>query len=331
MAKVQNRSTKDDAIVQEIPAACADERKAIEFLEKQRWGVTGAACPCCGSVAVYQMKDSKTGMRQANCRWRCRDCKKQYTVRTGTVFEDSRIELRHWCYAFWRAATSKKGVSALELHRQTGISYKSCLFMLNRIRYAMSDSAPEMLGPEGGIVEVDETYVGGKPRHANYRPHNFFEQQDHRKTWHKKKRAVIAMVERGGKVKTKPVANVTGSNVQAVMKDNIDKSARIATDESRIYPNCDQHFEGGHRSVNHSIKEYVRGQVHTNTVEGFFSSVKRGLNGIYHSVSKEHLHRYLSEFEFRYNHRHIEDGQRTLEAIKSAEGKRLTYKESLAV
>jgi transposase-like protein len=325
--KVQNRSTKNDEIIKAIPAACADEQTAVEFFEKQRWGAS-PACPCCGSVAVYQMKDSKTGERQANNRWRCKDCKKQYTVRTGTVFEDSRIELRHWCFAFWRASTSKKGVSALEIHRQTGISYKSCLFMLNRIRFAMSDSAPEILGPDRGIVEVDETYVGGKPRHPNYHAKAFFTQEDHRKTWHKKKQAVLAMVERGGKVKTKPIANVTGSNVQSIMRENIDKSARIATDQSVAYPGCEQHFTSGHRSVNHSKKEYVRGEIHTNTVEGFFSSVKRGLHGIYHSVSKEHLHRYMSEFEFRYNHRHIEDGPRTLQAIKGAEGKRLTYKET---
>jgi transposase-like protein len=324
--KVQNRSTKNDQIIKEIPMACADEQTAVEFFEKQRWGDT-PACPCCGSVDVYQMMDSKTGERQKNNRWRCRDCKKQYTVRTGTVFEESRIALRHWAFAFWRASTSKKGVSALEIHRQTGISYKSCLFMLNRVRFAMSNSAPEILGPDRGIVEVDETYIGGKPRHPNYHSHQI--KKDHRKTWHKKKQCVLAMVERGGAVKTKPIANVTGSNVQAAMQENIDKSARIATDQSVVYPGCEQYFTSGHRAVNHSIKEYVRGQIHTNTVEGFFSSVKRGLNGIYHSVSKEHLHRYMSEFEFRYNNRDLDDGPRTLMAIKGAEGKRLTYRESV--
>ena len=327
MSKVQNRSTKDDQIIKEIPMACADEQSAVEFFESKRWGDT-PACPCCGSVDVYQMMDNKTGERQKNNRWRCRDCKKQYTVRTGTVFEESRIPLRHWCFAFWRASTSKKGVSALEIHRQTGVSYKSCLFMLNRIRFAMSDSAPGPIGENRGIVEVDETYVGGKPRHANF--HNrpgFFDKPDHRKTWHKKKQCVLAMVERGGKVKTRPIASVTGRNVQQIMRENIDKSARIATDDSRAYPGCGEYFTSGHLSVNHSKKEYVRGQVHTNTIEGFFSSVKRGLNGIYHSVSKEHLHRYMSEFEFRYNYRDLEDGPRTLMAIKGAEGKRLTYKE----
>ena len=152
MAKslVQNRSTKDDPVIQEIPLACADEKAAVEFMEKQRWGEF-PFCPGCASLGVYQMRDAKTGERQANYRWRCRDCKRQFTVRIGTVFEESRIELRHWCFAFWRASTSKKGVSALEIHRQTGVSYKSALFMLHRIRFAM---APAYSGPLSGDVEV---------------------------------------------------------------------------------------------------------------------------------------------------------------------------------
>lgn len=326
MTKVQNRSTKNDEILGEIPEACANEKAAVEFFEKRRWK-HGVACPCCGSVDVYQMKDSKTGERQADFRWRCRDCKKQYTVRTGTVYEDSRIPMRHWAYGFWRASTSKKGISALEIHRQTGISYKSSLFMLHRIRFAMGDSAPEQIGQNHGIVEVDETYVGGKIRHPNY--HSGIEREDGRLTWQDNKQPVLAMVERGGKVKTRAIANVTARNVQAIMRENIDKSARIATDQSVVYPGCGKHFTSGHLAVNHSKKEYVRGEVHTNTVEGFFASVKRGLNGIYHSVSKEHLHRYLAEFEFRYNNRDIEDGARTEAAIKGAEGKRLTYREAV--
>ena len=293
--------------------ACADEHAAVEFLEKQRWD-KHPACPDCGSMDVYQMRDSKTSERQANYRWRCRDCKKQYTVRTGTVFEDSRIELRHWCFAFWRASTSKKGVSALEIHRQTGISYKSSLFMLNRIRFAMNDSAPP---PLSGDVEVDETYVGGKPRYKG-------QSKRGRGT---KKQAVLAMVERGGCVKTKPIANVTAKTLQSVILENVDKNARIITDENPSYNGIGNSYTGGHETVCHSAKEYVRGDIHSNTVEGFFSSVKRGLNGIYHSVSKEHLHRYMSEFEFRYNNRNLDDGERTAAAIKGAEGKRLMYKE----
>lgn len=317
MAKVQNQSTKNDQIIKDLPMACSDEQAAVEFMEKQRWA-DHPACPECGSLAVYQMQNSKTGLRQVNYRWRCRDCKKQYTVRTGTVFEDSRIELRHWCFAFWRAATSKKGVSALEIHRQTGISYKSCLFMLNRIRFAMADSFTGPLGENGGIVECDELHIGGKPRHIN----------NSKKTIKSKKSCLMAMVERGGKVKTRPIADVTANTLLSVMKQNIDRGARIATDCAIAYTKeVERYFEGGHRSVNHSKREYVRGMVHTNTVEGFFSNIKRGLNGIYHSVSKEHLHRYISEFEFRYNNRELTDGERTVAAIRASEGKRLMYKE----
>lgn len=318
--KVQNRSTKNDPVIREIPLACALESAAVEFLEKQRGWDNNAACPCCGSMNVYQMQNSKTGERQANYRWRCRDCNKQYTVRTGTVFEDSRIELRHWCFAFWRAATSKKGVSALEIHRQTGISYKSSLFMLHRIRFAMADSADGMLGPGGGDVEVDETYVGGKPRYKGTSKRG-------RGT---KKQPVVALVQRGGKVKTRTVADVTAKTLKGIIRENVDPSARIITDDNKSYNGIGEEFAGGHHTTVHSRGEYVRGDIHSNTIEGFFSIVKRGLNGIYHNVSKKHLHRYLAEYEFRYNNRDLEDGERTTAAILASEGKRLVYKQPVA-
>ena len=310
--KVQNRSTKDDLITKEIPMACADEKSAVEFMEKQRWG-NKPVCPCCGGLSVYQMLDSSQTKRQANFRWRCNSCKTQYTVRTGTVFEDSRIPIRHWCFAFWRAATSKKGVSALEIHRQTGVSYKSALFMLHRIRFAMSDSVDSKLN---GDVEVDETYVGGKPRYKG-------QSKRGRGT---NKQAVMALVEHKGNVKTKVIADVTGNTFKQVIKDNVCSQARIITDECPSYNGIGVNYQGGHHSVCYSAKEYVRGDIHSNTVESFFAIVKRGLNGIYHAVSKEHLHRYLSEFEFRYNNRKLEDGERVLAAIKASEGKKLFYK-----
>jgi transposase-like protein len=314
MAKVQNRSTKNDPTLEAIPLACADEKAAVEFMEKQRWG-SHPACPRCGSMNVYQMRDSKTGERQADYRWRCREkhSLQQFTVRTGTVFEDSRAGLRHWCFAFWRASTSKKGVSALEIHRQTGLSYKSALFMLHRIRFAMADS---VVGPLGGEVEVDETYVGGKPRYKGVSKRG-------RGT---KKRCVLAMVERGGRVKTRPIANVTGKTLKAAIREDVHPDSRIITDENSAYTGIGAEFAGGHQTVCHSAREYVRGDVHSNTIEGFFSIVKRGINGIYHAVSKEHLHRYMAEFEFRYNNRNLEDGERTTAAIQAAEGKRLTYR-----
>jgi transposase-like protein len=314
MAKVQNRSTKGDTTLQALPLACSDEKAAVEFMETQRWG-DSPACPCCGSIDVYQMQDSKTGARQANFRWRCKDCKQQYTVRTGTVFEESRIPLKHWCFAFWRASTSKKGVSALEIHRQTGISYKSSLFMLHRIRFAM---APADGNPLTGIVECDETYIGGKPRNPC----------EAREKWTSKV-PVLAMIERGGRVRPKVVADVTAATLQTAIMENVDRRSRIMTDEHVSYGGIGDHFDGGHETVKHSVREYARGDVTTNTVEGFFSVVKRGLNGIYHSVSKEHLHRYLAEYEFRHNNRHLDDGPRTVAAIKASEGKRLKYKDSV--
>ena len=287
-------------------------------MELQRWGDC-PCCPRCGSVNVYQMQDSKSGGRQKNYRWLCRDCKQaelppQYTVRTGTVFEDSRIELRHWCFGFWRASTSKKGVSALEIHRQTGLSYKSSLFLLHRIRFAM---APADSNPLTGIVEVDETYIGGKPRNPSKAREKYTS-----------KVPVMAMIERGGRVRPKVIADVTAKTLQFAIRENVDRRARIMTDEHRSYSGVG-HFYASQETVNHSAGEYARGDVTTNTVEGFFSVLKRGLNGIYHSVSKEHLHRYLAEYEFRHNNRFLEDGPRTSAAIKASEGKRLKYQDSV--
>lgn len=313
--KVQNRSTKNDLLVQEIPRACADEKAAVEFMENKRWGAE-PNCPHCGSLGVYQMKDSLTGERQANYRWRCNDCKSQFTVRIGTVFEDSRIPLRHWCYGFWRAATSKKGVSALEIHRQTGLSYKSALFLLHRIRFAMADS---VTGPLSGPVEVDETYVGGKPRYKG-------QSKRGRGT---NKQPVLAMVERQGSVKTRPITNVSGKTLKDAIRDTVAWNSAIITDENPSYTGIGKEYLGGHHTVCHSAKEYVRGDIHSNTIESFFAIVKRSLNGIYHAVSREHLHRYLAEREFVYNHRGLEDGERTVAAIRASQGKRLKYRESI--
>ena len=315
--KVQNRSTKNDPVLTAIPAACSNERSAVEFMEKQRWG-DHPACPRCGDLAVYQMKNQNTGERQANFRWRCKGCNKQFTVRIGTVFEDSRIELRHWCYAFWRAATSKKGVAALEIHRQTGLSYKSSLFLLHRIRFAMNNSMPGMLS---GPIEADETYIGGKPRYR-------LKSKQERVEFFAKKPAVMAILERGGRVRTGVIADITSKTLGDALRENVQPaSSTLFTDELFQYRKVGKEFAGGHHSTKHSAREYVRGNVHSNTVEGFFSIMKRGLNGIYHNVSRKHLHRYLCEFEFRYNHRHIDDGERTRAIIQAAEGKRLTYEE----
>jgi transposase-like protein len=300
-------------IIDEIPLACSNELAAVEFMENQRWGDT-PACVHCGSVAVYKMMDSKTGQRNSRFLWRCRDCGKQYTVRIGTVYEESRIELRHWCYAFWRAATSKKGVAALEIMRHCQISYKSALFLMNRIRFAM---APEPDAPKlHGTVEVDEMYIGGKPRYKGISKRG-------RGTF---KTPVFAAVERGGKIRRRVVANVTGETLKQAIRDEVDTQARIVTDELSVYAGIGSEYAGGHHKVTHSTREYVRGDIHTNTVESSFALVKRGIMGVYHNVSKDYLHRYLWQFDFIWNNRYLNDGERTAQLIRVTEGKRLMYK-----
>ena len=306
------------SVIAALPKACSDEYAAVEFIEEMRWGGY-PACPRCGSMDVYQMVD-RGGERQRSFRWRCRDCAKlkesqpQFTVRTGTVFEESRLPLRHWCYAFWRASTSKKGVSAKEIQRQCGISYKSALFMMHRIRYAMT---PDPAPPLTGTVEVDETYVGGKPRYKG-------KSKVGRGT---EKTPVVALVERGGKVRTYPIADVTGKTLRQAIRENVDPSARIMTDGYTSYRGVGSEFEGGHETVNHTAGEYVRGDCPCDTAESFFSRMKRSLNGIHHAVSKRHLHRYCTHMEFLHNNRSLTDGERTMAAIQSADGKRLYYKE----
>jgi transposase-like protein len=301
-------------IIEAVPVACSNETAAVEFLEKQRWGDT-PCCPHCGSVAVYKMVDAKTGERNKRYLWRCKDCRKQYTVRIGTVYEDSRIPLRHWCYAFWAACASKKGVSALQIKRQTGLSYKSALFMMHRIRFAMApDQAP---APKlQGLVECDETYVGGKPR-----PGSGPQSYEHRAT----KTPVFGMVQRNGQIRRRVVAEVTAPKLKAAMQECIDHNSIIFTDESKVYPRFARTFKGGHFSVCHSKKEYARGIINTNTIESSFAILKRALIGTFHAVSKEHLHRYVAEFDFKWNSRKNNDGERLAALIRSADGKRLEY------
>jgi transposase-like protein len=311
-AKVHQLSSSET--VREIPRACSDELAAVEFFEKQRWGKT-PCCVHCGSVDVYKMVDAKTGERNSRFLWRCHDCGKQYTVRIGTVYEESRIPLRHWCYAYWRACTSKKGVSALEIKRQCQITYKSALFLMNRIRFAMAPEV-EMKPKLTGIVECDETYVGGKPRYIGTRKCG-------RGT---SKTPVFAAVQRDGRIQRRVVADVTSRTLKGAIREMVDKNARIITDDFQPYNGLDPRYEGGHDTVCHSTREYVRGDIHTNTAESSFALMKRGLHGIYHAVSKQYLHRYLWQFDFLWNTRYANDGERTVLAIKSAEGKRLRYK-----
>jgi transposase-like protein len=313
--KTDEHKLSKSQVVENIPLVCSDELAAVEFFEKQRWGNT-PCCMKCGSVEVYKMQDAKTGERNKRFLWRCRDCKEQYTVRIGTVYEESRIELRHWAYAFWRACTSKKGVSALELKRQCQISYKSALFLMNRIRFAM---APDPAAPKlTGDVECDEMYIGARrPRIRN----------SGKRGRGTKKIPVFCAVERQGQIRRRVIPDVTGRTLRGAIREEVARQARIITDEFPHYKGIGAEFDGGHETICHGTREFVRGDIHTNTAESSHALVKRGIMGIYHNVSREYLHRYLWQFDFLWNNREMNDGERIIAAIKGAEGKRLMYRE----
>jgi transposase-like protein len=300
----------------------SDEDAARELLEKRRWP-NGTICPHCKAEGAYKLTakaDSKSPVRKGV--WKCKVCRKQFTVKVGTIFEDSHIPLSTWLLAIHLICSSKKGMSAHQLHRMLGITYKSAWFMAHRIRYAM---AQEPLASKlSGIVEVDETYVGGKAKnmHASVRREKIQGRGAVGKA------PVVTLVERNGRVKMMYMQDVTGENLKEAMQDCIVPMAQIMTDESPSYSFVQGEF-AEHETVNHKAGEYVRGDAHVNTSESVHALLKRGIIGTYHHVSKLHLHRYLSEFDFRFNNRKVEDGERTMEAIKGFEGKRLMYKDPI--
>jgi transposase-like protein len=248
--------------------------------------------------------------------YHCKECREKFTVRVGTLYERSHIPLHKWLLATHLLTSSKKGMSAHQLHRMLGVTYKTAWFMAHRIREAMKPAADA--GPMGGenkVVEVDETYVGGKAKNRAFAKEP------------PKKHAVVSLVEREGKVKSFHVANVTGETLRPILVAHASHKSHLMTDEAAVYPKVGEEF-AGHSAVNHSADEYVRlgGFVHTNTAENFFSIFKRGIYGVYHHVSEAHLHRYAAEFDFRYNNRKITDAERAAIALKGIEGKRLTYR-----
>lgn len=323
MRKIRDKTNMEQTdVIEEMPMVCSDELAAVEFFEDKIWqGVP--LCAHCESPNVYQMKDAKTGQRNKAFLWRCHACKKQFTVRIGTVLEESRIPLRHWAYAFWRMASSKKGVAALEIARHCQISYPSALFLLQRVRFAMTPErgkSPKL----GGIVECDETYVGGRPRHGVVP--RIGKRGPRPNADPTAKMPVFGMVERGGRIHRRVTPVVSAKNLKDTIRECVDRSATISTDQCNLYRGIGKDFDGGHVRVNHSIKQWVRGDASTNTAESSFAVLKRGLTGIYHAVSKKHLHRYVNEFDFRWNTRNLNDGERTVAAVQGAAGKRLDYK-----
>jgi len=285
-----------------------DEDAAREHIEAIRWP-NGPVCPHCNGdrVSVFGGKSMGPGWHH------CNDCRLKFTVRVGSIYERSKIPLHKWVLATHLIASSKKGISAHQLHRMLGITYKSAWFMAHRIRESMREFAPDPVGGANKVVEVDETYVGGKAKNRAFKEPP-------------KKEAVVALVERGGKVRSHHVPKVTSRVVGTIINQQIEQASYIMTDESTVYPGATAGF-GGHGTVNHSIKEYVRGGFwHTNTIENYFSILKRGIYGTYEAVSEKHLKRYLGEFDFRYNTRDVSDFERAAMAMKGAAGKRLTYR-----
>jgi transposase-like protein len=301
-----------------------DEAAAREWFEATRWP-HGPICPKCGSAKHYATK--KPGV------YRCAasTCRKDFTVMTGTVMERSHAKLIQWAVAFTMGASSKKGFSAHQLHRQLGCQYNTAWFLHHRVMEAMRRGGLDLppMGGEGKIVEVDETYYGQipeahRPTHkTSGRPFS----KDRRGGQNRNKRVVVALVERGGGVRSFPIPYASLDSVVGLVRENIARESRLQTDETKLYVKVGKEFSA-HETVNHSIKEYARGDVTTNTVEGYFAIFKRGMRGVYQHCAEKHLHRYLAEFEFRYNYRAslgYNDSERTIAAVRGGEGKRLTY------
>jgi transposase-like protein len=295
-----------------------DDNEARKVLEGILWP-DGPVCPHCGVIGhAYATK--RAGV------YRCaeKECRKDFTVTMKTVMERSKIALHKWLQAFHLMCSSKKGVSAHQLHRTLDITYEAAWFMAHRIREAMRAGGLAPLGGNGQIVEADETYFGKpeQPRVSKQREGRPYKKKV------RNNRPVVALVERGGNVRTFHVPVTDKITVQKIVADNIVRESRLHTDESRLYTGANQHF-AAHETVQHSTGEYVRDDVHTNTAEGYFSIFKRGMRGVYQHCKEKHLHRYLSEYDFRYNHRvalGFNDGDRAALAVKNAAGKRLTYR-----
>jgi transposase-like protein len=295
-----------------------DADKARAHLEATRWP-NGPICPHCGVVGEATNVGGKAA--RAGC-YQCNACREQFTVTVGTVFERSKVPLNKWLLATYLISSSKKGISAHQLHRTLGVTYKTAWFMCHRIREAMNPTDTAPMGGEGKTVEADETYVGGKEtnKHVSKRKAGQIGGVG--------KQVVFALVERGGRARSFHVANVTSKTLAPILLTQVRRESALMTDEAGQYRNVGREF-ASHGKVNHGKDEYVRGETHSNTVEGYFSLLKRGVYGTFHHVSEAHLSRYLVEFDFRYSNRSalgVTDTMRTDEALRGIGGKRLTYR-----
>lgn len=294
-----------------LPARFTSEPAARKHLEAIQWP-NGPICPHCGVTDnASRIKGGRKGL------WFCNACREQFSVTVGTIFESSHLPLNVWLYATHLLCSSKKGISSHQLSRMLGVSYKTAWFLSHRIRAAMapaSDAVP--LGGEGKIVEADEMFIGTKAGRKKAPGAGGYAH----------KRAIVSLVERGGKVRSVPVEKASAAEIRPVIEDNVAPKTRVFTDGAQHYRFMPMSL---HASVDHSAGEYARGEVHTNTVEGVFSIFRRGMVGTYQHCGEQHLHRYLAEFDFRYSNRAklgIDDAARADIALKGAAGKRLMYR-----
>jgi len=291
-----------------------DETKAREALEAIRWP-NGPICPHCGNsaqdkIAKLEGKSSRPGLHY------CNECKGQFTVTVGTVFERSKVPLTKWWMAAHMINSGKKGVSAHQVHRTIGVTYKTAWFMMHRLREAMKDVFNGPMSGDGGTIEADETYYGNTSKRAK-----------HYKKGHSQKMGVVGLVDPAtGHARAFAVKRATAQEVRKILVTNVSRKAALVTDESTLYNKVGEEY-GMHQTVLHAGREYVnRDGFTTNHVENFFGIFKKGMVGVYHFCGEQHLQRYLTEFSFRYTNRHVTDGERTAIALKGIEGKRLTYR-----
>jgi transposase-like protein len=288
-----------------------DENKAREHLEKVLWGDAGPTCPRCGQfgdrVTKLAGKSTRPGV------FKCKDCRKPFSVMVGTIMERSHIPLSKWVMASHLMMASKKGMSALQLHRMLDVSYEAAWFLAHRLRECPVTAKARALGGKNKVVEGDETYVGGKAKNKAFGAPP-------------KKAPVFSLVEREGDVRSFHATNVNAKTLRPIIVKHASRKSMLMTDESPVYPGIGKEF-ASHGTVNHSIDQYVRmgGFMHTNTIESYFAILKRGVYGTFHSISEAHLPRYLAEFDFRYNGRNLTDAARADALLAGAKGKRLQY------